>query len=484
MAIYLLQKFYIQTLAEPYYCRFVPNFTQIQYHKHSKKRDLILKARRHGISTDIQLNHLNFALTNNDVNCLTIANTVGNAQKLFKKVSYAFSNLPEELQQIYKPDLENTGEIQFKLNKANIRVATSGRSDTIHRLHISEFSHMPKKQKEEVLTGSMEAVPVDGYVALETTAKGYDEFHELYMQAKKGKNGWNPIFLPWFINPLNQLEPVEPDWKNSYRILSKQFELIPDIQERFNLTDNQFYWYYSKGKDLRRLLKQEYPTVDEEAFMSTSSAVFDLFTLQSIQPQAPLLEYSDTELSVWEPPLPEHKYIIGVDTSEGNANGDFSVIAILDIDTGKQVARYRNRIKDYLLAKEIFDLASLYNQAYVVIERNNHGHSVINSLLNEYNYRRQYRTEDGKFGFLTTSKTKVDMLLGTNGLEKAIFEGDIIVNDEIFLHEARSFEVKDSGEMGASEGDYDDTVIANAIAWYCRGWVMKKSEGSGIFSFD
>ncbi len=43
-------------------------------------------------------------------------------------------------------------------------------------------------------------------------------------------------------------------------------------------------------------------------------------------------------VEVWRPPESMSAYVMGVDTAEGLGHGDYSVIQVLDIGSGEQVA--------------------------------------------------------------------------------------------------------------------------------------------------
>src|SRR3546814_18785208 len=70
---------------------------------------------------------------------------------------------------------DSANELLFAHNNSSIRVATSMRSGTIHRLHVSEFGKICAKfpdKAHEVVTGSLPAVPLDGIAIIESTAEG------------------------------------------------------------------------------------------------------------------------------------------------------------------------------------------------------------------------------------------------------------------------------------------------------------------------
>ena len=161
---------------------------------------------------------------------------------------------------------------------SSIMVTVSARSATAQRLHVSELTAMPPKKQEEVITGSIPAVPQSGVVVIETTARGEDAtFFPMWKDAIEGKNRYKPHFYGWFADKTYRMKsPDKQSWKDDYVLLAKRYGLIKNIQERFKLTDSQFYWYYLQVLDYKGLVMQEFPTVWEEAFISTGSHVFSL----------------------------------------------------------------------------------------------------------------------------------------------------------------------------------------------------------------
>jgi hypothetical protein len=107
----------------------------------------------------------------------------------------------------------------------------------------------------------------------------------------------------------------------------------------------------------------------------------------------------------------------------------------------------------------------------IAVERNNHGHSVINSLLNQEKYPNIYEHDDKKLGFLTTSSSKAIILTSKSGLVNAVEDGELKIYDKEFYRECFTFEykgTKSGGSMGAMKGSYDDRIMAGAIAWITR----------------
>ena len=141
----------------------------------------------------------------------------------------------------------------------------------------------------------------------------------------------------------------------------------------------------------------------------------------------------------------------------------------MDYKTGEQVACLHGRWKPEVFGEKMAKLGYEYNTALLAPEANNHGHSTLNTLLNTLHYPRLYYHKDydatgqgEKLGWQTNAKTRPIML---SGIKTAVEDSFMKVNCPMFLGECRNFQ--DSGE-GKYEGDYDDTVMAWAIAWQVR----------------
>ena len=59
--------------------------------------------------------------------------------------------------------------------------------------------------------------------------------------------------------------------------------------------------------------------------------------------EEPKEKYASGQLWVWEEPVKDHKYIMGIDVSRGDSE-DFTSIIIIDFDERKQVLEYLGKI--------------------------------------------------------------------------------------------------------------------------------------------
>jgi len=108
-----------------------------------------------------------------------IAQTLDLAKDIFQsKIKLARDHLPNWLKHMYEVNTDRANELRFKRkgskSVSQIKVGTSFRSGTINFLHISEFGKICSKKPDtakEIVTGSLQAVPTNGIVFIESTAE-------------------------------------------------------------------------------------------------------------------------------------------------------------------------------------------------------------------------------------------------------------------------------------------------------------------------
>ena len=264
---------------------FKPNAAQEKFVNRLWHRNVILKARQLGFTTLIAILWLDHALFNADQRCGIIAQDREAAEVIFRdKVKFAYENLPEQIRERFSLVTDSASELLFAHNNSSIRVATSMRSGTIHRLHISEFGKIcakfPDKAKE-VMTGSIPAVPSNGILVIESTAEGRDgSFFKIcqtaqanFAQRKKlNFRDYRFHFYAWWQEPKYRMD------SSMVSISPKQHEYFDEVEiivERdmgitVKIDVDQRAWYVAtieadfEGADDR--MWQEYPSYPAEAF--------------------------------------------------------------------------------------------------------------------------------------------------------------------------------------------------------------------------
>lgn len=262
---------------------FQPNRAQIRLIKDLWYRNLILKARQLGMTTLVSILWLDYALFNNDVRCGIIAQDRDSAGFIFRdKVKFAYDNLPEFLKELMPLQRDSAEELLFEHNNSGIRVSTSMRSGTIHRLHISEFGKICAKypdKAQEVVTGSIPAVPINGIIVVESTSEGQSgEFYDMTQRAisldESGKEltqlDYKFHFYPWYEEPGYELDP-----KNVI-ITAKDHEYFNriEIEMSVQIDDWQRAWYVNTRDSVfsgsEEKMWSEYPSTPKEAFQKSN----------------------------------------------------------------------------------------------------------------------------------------------------------------------------------------------------------------------
>jgi hypothetical protein len=267
---------------------FKPNRAQRRFISRLHHRNIILKARQLGFTTLIAILWLDFALFNANARCGIIAQDDGTAQQIFKdKVKFAYDNLPQELRDVVPLKTCNAHEMEFAHNGSSIRVATSMRGGTYHRLHVSEFGKICAKypaKANEVVTGSIPTVPISGILVIESTAEGQQgAFYEMTQAAirlfdagkKLTPKEYRFHFYGWWFDDDYRMPP------DGVIITKKDLEYFLHVETtmQISLDTEQRAWYLATRKEFEDAGKgenmlQEYPSTPNEAFQRSIEGTF------------------------------------------------------------------------------------------------------------------------------------------------------------------------------------------------------------------
>jgi len=455
--------------------RIINEQLQKQLHETGKVRAIVLKARQQGISTYCAARVFWKTFFTPYTRSVVMAHDSATSDALFNMSRNIIDNMenPPELQK------SNAKEIIFQENKSGYRLYTAGakeagRGTTPTIAHLSEVGFW--QFDEQILAGLFQGISQEAgtEVILESTANGASgEFYRLYQGAMRGENEYIPIFLPWFItSEYRRTAPEDMD------LTTEEWELL----EKYDLDNDQLYWRRLKiAESGERKFKQEYPASPEEAFLVTGNSVFDQQVINNIQVQAPqyIREYDERSsyfedakeghLEIWVPPSFEDRFIIGADVALG-VGQDHSTAVVMNKE--RQVcALFRDNFTDPSNFGDIlFYLGRYYNNALLAVESNSLGIATLNRLKQMNYVNLYYQTkaanllndEGGKPGFRTTVSTK-PMIIGN--LKRAIEEDDLWIPSDTIVGELRTYVAAENGSTNALAGNFDDTVMALAIAF-------------------
>lgn len=268
--------------------RFSMNWAQEDLYVNLHHRNDILKVRQLGISTFVAVLELDAALFTPNITCGVIDRTRPEAEKKMDKMQFAFNHLdylpPEPTEEdrlitfigkMIKDEMKGTTFTKSDINFPNnsiVYAGTSLRGGTLQILHISELgsiaAHDPKKASE-IMTGGFNTVSKNGIIIKESTHEGgqYGLNYSLTVAAMDlvGKPltplDFRFFFFSWIRQHEYRLEGCKP---SNDREMTKYFTSL-EKDYSITLDDEQKAWYESMARTQGYLMRQEYPTVPDEA---------------------------------------------------------------------------------------------------------------------------------------------------------------------------------------------------------------------------
>ena len=483
---------------------------------------VILKGRQLGITTISLALDLYWHFINPGLQGTLTTDTEENRDMFRSTLGMYLEGLPKE----YKIPVvaHNRNQISLKNRSrlfyqvAGLRAKGSlGRGKAITYLHGTETSSWGDEEGLASLLASLAETNPNRMYLFESTARGFNMFHDMYVTAKKARTQ-KAIFCGWW---RNQFYSVDAD-SNVYKVYwdgkltPEEKEWVRDIKKLYGVEINSrqmawWRWKLAEGIKDDALMYQEFPPTEDYAFVMTGTSFFSNARCTDAAKESKKkvpdnYRYSfgqlfqDTEvlksterlstLKVWEEPVPNGYYVIGADPAYGSSDWkDRFCIQVFRCyaDGLDQVAEFAtSEMNTYQFAWVIAHLAGAYKGAILNLEINGPGQAVYNELAN---LRRQaaattgpqarglmdvlgsmqnyiWRRNDSlgglsnSKGWMTTASTKERMLT----YMKDFFERRMmnIVSMEC-LDEMKTI-VRDGGSIQAPGRCKDDRVIAAALA--------------------
>ncbi len=441
------------------------NAAQRVFERRRGQRNIVLKARQMGLTTWAAARFFLKTITQPGTLTLEVAHTQEAAEEIFRIVHRFLDWLPEELREgALRTSRANARQIVFPEMDAQYRVVSAGernagRGLTAQNLHGSELARWPG-DPAETLAGLRAALAPGAEVILESTPDGVGGcFHEEWQKA--GETGMARHFFPWWMERRYRARAVD-----EASLTAEERGLM--ARKRLDL--EQIGFRRQIRANFRGLARQEYAEDEESCFLASGNSVFELAAVESRLATAPepTERRRNGELEIWLPPLKGKDYLAAVDPSGGGSEGDYSAIQILEMETGLQCAEFAGHVGGLELARLATELAAEYNQAWLVVERNNHGSGVLALAETVCGYKRIYR-QSGQAGWLTTTLSRPAAL---GRLDAGLVEQAERFQSRKLLAECRSFVRQADGKTGARAGTHDDRVMAMAIGLGARAELL------------
>jgi len=402
---------------------------------HNNRFTICKLPRQSGKSTIIIAYILHYVLFNSTVNVAILANKAATARDLLGRLQLAYEHLPKWLQQGVMT--WNKGSLELENGSKILASSTSAsavRGGSYNIIFLDEFAYVPANVAEQFFSSVYPTISSGqtSKVIIVSTPHGMNMFYKMWVDAEEGRNSYVPIEVHW-----SEIPGRDVAWKE---------ETIKNTSE------------------------SQFNTEFECEFLGSIDTLITPAKLRQLTYREPTK--SNAGLDQYEKPKENHTYIIPVDVSRGTSR-DYSAFTVIDISQipYKLVAKYRdNEIKPLLFPSKIHDVARAYNQAFVMVEVNDIGEQVANTLQFDLEYDNlmmaSMRGRAGQVlggGFsggkaqLGVRTTKAVKKMGCSNLKQMIEDNKLIIEDLDTISELSTFIVKGSS-FEADEGCTDDLV--------------------------
>jgi len=481
---------------------------------------VILKGRQLGITTISLALDLYWQFTHPGWQGTLVADTEENRDMFRSTLAMYMEGLPKE----YKIPLvaHNRNQMVLK-NRSRLfyQIAGNksrlGQGKAITYLHGTETASWGNEEGLASLIASLAEKNPERLYMFESTAQGFNMFHDMYKTAKRAKTQ-RAIFCGWWRNEFYSVAGDSQIYKVYWdgKLKSEEKEWVKDIKKMYGVDINSrqmawWRWKMHEGIKDETLMYQEFPPTEDYAFVMTGTSFFSHTRCTEAAKQSKKRDhedyrysfgqlFQDTEvlrsterlstLRVWEQPIDSAYYVIGADPAYGSSDwADRFCIQVFRCyaDGLDQVAEFAtSEMNTYQFAWVIAHLAGAYKNSTLNLEVNGPGQAVINEIRNlkrmassmggpvghglldvlgsmqNYIWRRNDTLGgiSNSIGYLTTSSTKERML----NYMKDYFEREMMGIYSMDLLEEMKGIVRDNGFLGAPGRGKDDRVIATALA--------------------
>jgi hypothetical protein len=484
---------------------------------------VILKGRQLGITTVSLALDLYWQFTHPGWQGTLVADTEENRDMFRSTLGMYMDGLPKE----YKIPLvaHNRNQMVLK-NRSRIfyQIAGNksrlGQGKAITYLHGTETASWGNEEGLASLIASLAEKNPERLYMFESTAQGFNMFHDMYKTAKSARTQ-HAIFCGWWRNEYYTVDPDSNIYKVYWdgKLTGEEKEWVKDIKKLYGYEVNSrqmawWRWKMHEGIKDESLMYQEFPPTEDYAFVMTGTSFFSNSRCTEAAKASKKLVpdhyryvfgqlFQDTEvirsterlgtLKIWEEPVDTAYYVIGADPAYGSSDwADRFCIQVFRVyaDGMEQVAEFAtSEMNTYQYAWVIAHLAGAYKNSTLNLEVNGPGQAVINEIKNlkrmavamggatghglldvlgsmtNYIWRRNDTLGglSNSIGYITTSQTKERML---NYMKDFFERGMMDIKSLDTLEEMKGI-VRENGFIGAPGRNKDDRVIACALATVC-----------------
>lgn len=405
---------------------------------------IVLACRQSGKSVTSVAWLLHYIIFNANKKVGILANKGATAREMLSRFTLMLENLPFFLQPGVR--VLNKGNIVFSHNSEVIAAATSGssiRGLSLNCIFLDEFAFVHKANEFYTSTYPVISSGKDTKVIITSTPNGVGNmFYNLWRGAITNSNEFKPFSIQW-----QDVPGRDEAWK---------------AQTIANTSEQQFAQEYSCD------------------FLGSADTLISASTLLGLQATNPLhIQY---DIKYYEEPKIDHEYILVADVSSGLGQ-DYSAFSVIDISCRpfKQVCTYRNNmISPLMYGNIIVRAATIYNKALAIIENNNSGVVVCNSIYYDHEYDNTFVSSTVKSNGIGVNMTSRVKRIGCANLKDIVEGKKLEIIDPDTIMELGYFQPR-GDSYAAADGNHDDMVMPLVLfAWFVSTDLFKEISNTDL----
>ena len=404
--------------------------------KINDNRKIIVKAGRQVGKTTMVVGYiLWYILFNEEKFVAILANKASTAREILSRVKIAYEALPLWLQQGVRT--WNKGDIELENNCRVMATSTASsaiRGFSISLLYLDEFAFVPSNIADDFFTSVYPTISsgTTSKILISSTPNGMNHFYKMWTEAIENVNGFTTIEANW-----RQVPGRDQKWADDQKSVLGEEKFLQEM---------------------------------ECEFMGSSGTLLSAAGLKSLAFVKPV-HLSESGIKIYQEPISNHNYMLIADTSRGKGL-DYSAYLVIDttVIPYRVVSTYKdNNISPLVYPSIIKRICEYYNQAYALIEINDNGQQVADSLFEDYDYENILSTVEikgkiavtwgyGNKSYRGIRTTKSVKRLGCSIMKNIIESQKIIIQDFDLIAELSTFIAKGTS-FEAEEGSHDDLVM-------------------------
>ena len=411
---------------------------------HHERFTICKLPRQSGKSTTIVSYLMHYVMFNDNVNVAILANKSSTARDILGRLQLAYENLPKWMQQGVLN--WNKGSLELENNSRIIAASTSSsaiRGGSFNVIFLDEFAFVPNNIAEQFFSSVYPTISSgqSSKVMIVSTPHGMNMYYKL----------WNDS-----VNGNNSFKNIEVHWSE-----------IPGRDEKW------------KEETIKNTSEAQFRTEFECEFLGSVDTLISASKLRMLSHNHPI--HSRAGLDVFEEVKKDHHYCVTVDVARGNLN-DYSAFVVFDTTQMpyRIVAKYKNNeIKPLVFPNIINEVAKNYNHAEILVEVNDIGGQVADTLQFDLEYDNlimvSQRGRSGQIagtGFsgggsqMGVRTTKAVKKVACSNLKQMIEADKLLINDFDIISELSTYILKGTSKYEADDGCSDDLVACLLLfAW-------------------